>query len=187
MARGLKLARNNTYGSTQGSSSIQTDQAIVPQTISFHSVNSSTVVTAYVGGTGGTSVGTTSPTVQVHFKDSAGNAYNDGFIVSQKGRKQFIVQSAGTGVSSLTRVTLVESGTLANSQAYITFGYQGNGTQYVFRISDRFVWTNGNNPVRYRYVLAASAAVGYHQGTADTYFKNSAGGDEGPFAVVEGL
>jgi len=186
MARGLKLARNDTYGATQGSSNIQIDQAIGPQTISFHSVNSSTVVTAYVGGTGGTPTGTASPTVQVHFKDASGNSHSDGFIVAQKGRKQFLVQSAGTGASSLTRVTLVESGTLANSQAYITFGYQGQGTQYAFRISDRFVWTNGSAPVRYPYVLGASAAVAYHQGNVDTYFQNSAGGSEGLFAVVEG-
>jgi hypothetical protein len=185
MARGLKIAQVNTYGSTQGSSSIQTDQALAPQTIAFHTVDGSTVGTAYVGGTGGTSVGTTSLTVQVHFKDSAGNAYSDGFIVRQKGRKQFVVQSAGTGAASLTRCTLVESGTLANSQAYITFGYQGGGTQYATRISDRFVWT-ASGTVRYRYVLGVSAAVGYHQGTADTYFKNTAGGSEGLFAVVEG-
>jgi ribosomal protein L27 len=186
MAKGFKLSKNNTRGSTQGSSDIQIDQAIGPQTIAFHSVNNTTVVTAYVGGTGGTTVGTTSRTIQVHFKDAAGNAYSDGFIVRQRGRKQFLVQSVGTGVSSLTRCTLVESGTLAAKQAYITFGYQGGGTQYAFRISDRFVWTNGSAPVRYRYVLGASAAVAYHQGTADTYFKNSAGGDEGLFAVVEG-
>jgi hypothetical protein len=187
MAKGFKLSKNNTLGSTQGSSNIQTDQAIGPQTIAFHTVDGSTVGTAYVGGTGGTSVGTASLTIQVHFKDKDGNAYSDGFIVRQRGRKQFLVQSAGTGVLTLTRCTLVESGTLSAKQAYITFGYQGGGTQYAFRISDRFVWTNGSAPVRYRYVLGLSAAVGYHQGTADTYFKNPIGGDEGLFAVVEGL
>ena len=183
MALGLKIAKydaNGEYGATQ------INQTGHPQTITFHTVDGSTLGTAYVGGVGGTPTNTTSKTIQVHYKMADGTAKSDGFIVRQRGRKQFDVQSASGGAATLTRCTLVESGTLSASQMYITFGYQGGGTQYAFRISNRYVWTNASNPVRYAYVLGASAAVSYHQGTADTYFKNSAGGSEGLFAVVEG-
>jgi hypothetical protein len=183
MALGLKISKYDAageYGATQ------INQATHPQTITFHSVNNSTLVTAYVGGTGGTPANTTPKTIQVHYKTADGTAKSDGFIVRQRGRKQFDVQSASGGAATLTRVTLVESNTLSAKQAYITFGYQGGGAQYAFRISNRYVWTNASAPVRHAYVLGASAAVSYHQGTADTYFKNTAGGSEGLFAVVEG-
>jgi ribosomal protein L27 len=183
MANGIKVSKYDAageYGATQ------INQASHPQTITYHTVDGSTLGTVYVGGTGGTPTNTTPKTIQVHFKEADGTAHSDGFIVRQRGRKQFDVQSAGTGASSLTRCTIVEGSSLSAKQMYITFGYQGQGAQYAFRISNRYVWTNASAPVRYAYVLGASAAVSYHQGTADTYFKNSAGGDEGLFAVVEG-
>lgn len=182
MALGLKISKYDTHGENGNA---QVNQATKPQTITFHTVDGSTLGTVYVGGTGGTPTNTTPATIQVHYKTAAGVAKDDGFIVRQRGRKVFDVQSASGGAATLTRCTLVESGTLAASQMYITFGYQGGGTQYASRISNRFVWT-ASSTARFRYVLGASAAVAYHQGAADTYFKNSAGGSEGLFAVVEG-
>lgn len=68
-------------------------------------------------------------TILVHFKDAAGNAYNDGYIVKQRGRKQFDVQSAADTDPThptRTRCTLIESGTIVAKQMYIVFDYDGD-------------------------------------------------------------
>lgn len=182
MALGLKISKYDTYGENGNA---QVNQATKPQQITFHTTDGSTLGTAYVGGTGGTPTNTTPPTILVNFKTSAGVAKTDGFIVRQRGRKVFDVQSVSGGAATLTRCTLVESGTLAASQMYIKIAYQGGGTQYASRISNRFVWT-ASNTIRYRYVVGVTGILTYHAGAADTYFKNSAGGDEGLFAIVEG-
>ena len=98
---------------------------------------------------------------------------NDGFIVLQRGRKQFDVQSVSGGAATRTRCTLVESGTLLANQMYIALGYNGGGAQYAFRITNRYVWTNGSNPVRYQYTCGLSAEVSYIQNTAGVTFADA--------------
>ena len=157
MAKGMKIAKGN---------SIQVDSQIGPQLLLWANSTSTNTFTA-LGGVGGNPTTVAPRTIQVHFKDAAGNLYNDGFIVHQRGRKQFAVQSVAGGASTLTRVTLVQSGTLTAKQAYITFGYNGGGTQYASRITNRFVW-DGNT--RYQYTCGLSAEVVYIQATAGVVF-----------------
>lgn len=175
MALGLKISKTPAG---------LADQSSHPQLISFHTTNGSTVGTAHPGGTGGNTAG---QTILVNFKGSDGTQYSDGFIVHQKGRKTFMVQSAGTP-GTLTRCTLVESTSLSANQMYIKMAYQGGGAQLAYRISNRYVWTNASNPQRYPYLLGATAVVNYHQGTADTYFKNADGTTAATlFAIVEAI
>ena len=166
MARGMKIAK---YDNTEyPGADIQKDSQIGPQMVSWANSTATTTHTA-LGGVGGTPTNTAPRTIQVHYKTAAGVLKNDGFIVKQRGRKQFDVQSVSGGVSTKTRCTLVESGTLAANQMYITFGYNGGGVQYASRISNKFVWTAGNT-VRLPYTLGLSAEVAYIQGTANVTF-----------------
>lgn len=181
MAFGLKRAK---YDSVQyAGASIQMDQATHPQLVTWQNSTSTTTFTN-IGGVGGTPTGTSVRTMLVHYKTAAGVLKNDGFIVRQCGRKQFIVQSASGGAATKTRVTLVQSGTLAAKQAYITFGYQGTGVKYASRISNRYVW-DGNT--RYAYTLGLSAEVAFHQTYAGPFYFTNAAGNRLPkfLAVVE--
>jgi hypothetical protein len=177
MAKGMKIAKGN---------SIQIDSQIGPQLVTWANSTATTTFTA-LGGVGGDPSVAAPRTIQVHYKTAAGLQKNDGFIVKQRGRKQFDVQSVSGGATTRTRCTLVESGTLAANQMYITFGYNGQGTQYAFRITNRFVWTNSSNPVRYEYTCGLSAEVGYIQATAGTVFYDKPSGIAYPIylAVVE--
>ena len=192
MARGIKIAKNNTLGGTQTSSNIQKDQAISPISFTYPS-STSTSATVYRGGTGGFTSGTTSLVIQVNYKDSAGNAYTDGQIVKQKGRNQFLVQSVAGGVATLSRVVLtaVAPGSLTASQASIKgVGPTGN-LFYAGRITDRYVWTGANgNGQRYPYVLSTTAAVTYADTTSTTgvVLTDSVGGTyDDVYALVEGF
>jgi len=162
MARGLKIAKYDT------SYTAEKDSQIGPQLVTWANSTSTTTYTAF-GGVGGDPNLVAPRTIQVHYKMADGTAKNDGFIVKQRGRKQFDVQSKAGGASTRTRCTLVESGTLAASQMYIKFGYNGGGSQYASRISNKFVWTAGDT-VRLPYTLGLSAEVTYIQGTAGTTF-----------------
>ena len=177
MAFGMKRAKYDA------STAIQMDLATHPQMVTWKNSTSTNTITN-IGGVGGTPTGTSVRTIVVHYKTSAGVLKNDGFIVRQRGRKQFDVQSAAGGASTLTRVTLVQSGTLTANQAYITFGYQGTGVLYASRISNRYVW---NGTTRYAYTLGLSAEVAFHQAyTGPFYFTNSASENLPVFlAVVE--
>ena len=181
MAHGIKIAKYDNV--EYAGATIQQDQTTHPQTLTYHSVDGSTVASAHPGGVGGTPTNTTPLTIQVHYKTAAGVAKSDGFIVRQRGRKQFDVQSVSGGAATLTRCTLVSSATIGNKEMYITFGYQGGGAQYASRISNRYVW---NGAGRHPYIIGVSAAVAYHQGTADTYFKDALGNATQLYAVVEG-
>ena len=99
MAHGLKISRAN---------SVQVDQAIGPQQVSYAS-STSTTATVYEGGTGGYVSGTASLVILVNYKDSAGYLHTDGQITKQKGSHLFNVQSASSGTASLTRCTLAVS------------------------------------------------------------------------------
>jgi hypothetical protein len=162
MAKGMKIAKYDAageYGATQ------IDSQIGPQLVKWQNSTSTTTYTA-LGGVGGNPSVVAPRTIQVHYKTAAGVTKNDGYIVKQRGRKQFDVQSASDtdpARPTLTRITLVESGTLGAKQGYITFGYNGQGTQYAFKISNRYVWTNSSSPVRYQYTLGLSAEVAFHQ------------------------
>jgi hypothetical protein len=159
MAKGMKIAKGN---------SIQIDSQIGPQLVTWANSTNTNTFTA-LGGVGGDPSVCNPRTIQVHYKTAAGVQKDDGFIVHQRGRKQFDVQSVSGGASTKTRCTLVESGTLSASQMYITFGYDGGGVQYASRISNRFVWT-ASNTVRLQYTLGFSAEVAYIQATADVVF-----------------
>jgi len=186
MARGIKTAKNNTYGSTQGSSSIQTDQAISPVQFTYPA-STTTSATVYRGGTGGTPTGTTSLVIACQFADAAGYLHSDGYIVGQKGRKQFNVQSVSSGTASLTRATLtaVAPGSLTAGQMSINCVDPTGNQFYASRITDKFVW----NTARFPYVLGTAAAVTYVDTTSSggVTFTNSVGGTEGPFAIVTGV
>ena len=173
MAKGLKIARAN---------SVQIDQAIKPQQITYAS-STNTNATVYVGGTGGFQSGTTSLVILVNYKMADTTAKSDGQIVKQKGSKTFLVQSAAGGAATLTRCTLVPSGTLAASQMYIKAVSPTGVAFYASRITDRFVW---NGTTRYPYVLANTSALTYIDTTSGVTFTNPASGDEGAWAVVEG-
>ena len=162
MAKGLKIAKYDS------SYSAQKDSQIGPQLVTWANSTSTNTFTAF-GGVGGDPTVVNPRTIQVHYKMADGTAKNDGFIVKQRGRKQFDVQSAAGGAATRTRCTLVESGTLSANQMYITFGYNGGGVQYASRISNKFVWTAGNT-VRLPYTLGLSAEVAYIQGTANVTF-----------------
>jgi hypothetical protein len=165
MARGLKIAHYDASGSN-GATQIDIQRG--PQLVTWANSTNTTTITA-LGGVGGTPTNVSARTIMVHFKTAAGVQHDDGFIVVQRGRKQFDVQSAGTGVSTRTRCTLVESGTLAASQMYITFGYNGGGVQYATRISNKYIWT-ASSTVRRPYTLGLSAEVSYIQSTAGVVF-----------------
>lgn len=177
MAKGMKIARGN---------SIQIDSQIGPQLVTWQNSTSTTTFTA-LGGVGGDPTVASPRTIQVHYKTAAGVLKNDGFIIRQCGRKQFDVQSVAGGVSTRTRCTLVEGSSLSANQMYISMGYNGQGTQYAFRITNRYVWTNSSNPVRYEYTSGLSAEVTYIQATAGTIFYDRPSGTPYPIylAVVE--
>lgn len=159
----------------------QGDSQIGPQLVTWANSTSTTTFTA-LGGVGGTPTDTAPRTIQVHYKTAAGVLKNDGFIVRQRGRKVFDVQSVSGGVATKTRCKLVESGTLSASQMYITFGYDGGGTQYASRISNRYVWT-ASDTVRHQYTCGLSAEVAFIQGTSGVVFYNS-NGDAYPIALA---
>jgi hypothetical protein len=184
MAKGLKTAKYNNEQYT--GATIQMDSQIGPAVVTWANSTSTTTYTAF-GGVGGNPTNTSPRTIQVHFKDASGNAYNDGFILGQRGRKQFDVESVGGGASTRTRCTLVESGTLSAKQMYILFGYNGGGTQYATRISNRYVWTAGST-VRLPYTLGLTAEVQYAQATSGIVFQNYPGQTQTypTLAVVEG-
>ena len=169
MARGLKIAKYDS------SYTAQKDSQIGPQLVTWANSTSTNTFTAF-GGVGGDPNVVNPRTIQVHYKTAAGVAKNDGFIVKQRGRKQFDVQSKAGGASTRTRCTLVESGTLSAKQMYITFGYDGGGVQYAFRITNKYVWTNSSSPVRHPYTCGLSAEVTYIQATSGVVFTDYPGG-----------
>ena len=183
----MKIAK---YDNTEYvGASIQKDSQIGPQLVTWANSTATTIFTA-LGGVGGNPAVAAPRTIQVHYKTAAGVLKNDGYIVKQRGRKQFDVQSAADTdptAPTRTRCTLVESGSLSAKQMYITFGYNGQGTQYAFRITNRYVWTNGSNPVRYQYTCGLSAEVAYIQATAGVVFYDTPSGIAYPYtlAVVE--
>jgi len=184
MAKGMKIAK---YDNTEYTgASIQIDSQISPRLVTWQNSTNTNTFTA-LGGVAGNPVVAAPRTIQVHFKTAGGSQYNDGYIIKQRGRKQFDVQSVAGGASTRTRCTLIEGSSLAANQMYISIGYNGQGTQYAFRITNRYVWTNSSNPARYEYTLGLTAEVAYIQGTAGTVFYDKASGTPYPIylAVVE--
>jgi hypothetical protein len=176
MAAGLKKTK-------AGGSAPQVDQASHPQTVTFAD-SGSTTATKYIGGVAGQFANTTQLAILVNYKTSAGTAKTDGQIIRQRGRKQFDVQGAADGVSSLTRCTLVASGTLAASQMYIKAVAPDGTAFYASRITNRFVW---NGDTRYPYVIVDSTQLSYIDSQSGVTFTNAAGATyANGFAVVEG-
>jgi len=148
MAKGMKIAKGN---------SIQIDSAITPETVTIYSATG-TNTTTYLGGVGGEPTAVTAVlTIKCSYKTSAGSSKTDGFIVKQRGRKLFDVQSDADTANPLvsttrTRATLtaVAAGSLAASQMSIKCSDSSGNVFYASRISNRFVW---DGDTRYRYTV----------------------------------
>jgi hypothetical protein len=183
MARGLKISHYQA-AQTAGAPSVnlQIDQASGPQTATIQT-SDTTTVTPYLGGTGGDPTNVTVLTIKTGFETSNGTYYHDGFIITQRGRKQFDVQSVAAGSTSRTRATLTAASTasITASQMSITC-LAPDGTQfYATRITTDHVW-NGNT--KYRYALANESAITYvntNTGTTATAYKAAA-----TIAIVQG-
>lgn len=176
----MKIAK---YGTTNGSTSGDIGQATHPQRVTFTD-STVTSVTSFIGGVGGKFSGTTSLTILVNYQTTAGVAKTDGQIIRQRGRKQFDVQGAADGVTSLTRCTLVASGTLAASQMYIKAVAPDGTAFYASRITNRFVW---NGDTRYAYTLGNTSALTYVDSTSGVVFTDAGGNTiANGLAVVEG-
>jgi hypothetical protein len=178
MAKGMKIAKGN---------SIQVDSAINPQTVTIHSATG-TNTTTYLGGVGGEPTAVTAVlTIKCSYKTSAGVSKTDGFIVHQRGRKQFDVQSDADGANPLvsttrTSATLkpVAAGSLSASEMSIKCLTPAGVTFYASRISNRFVW---NGDTRYRYTVKNATEVTF----IDTYNEGTTTNDGGTgLAIVEG-
>ena len=154
MARGLKIHK---YDAAGANGTTQKDQAIKPQTVTLATATG-TNTTSYLGGVAGKFADTTQLTILVNYKTAAGTAKTDGQILQQRGRKQFNVQSAAGGAATLTRCTLVASGTLAASQMYIKAVAPDGTAFYASRITNRFVW---NGDTRYQYTLVDSTQLAF--------------------------
>jgi hypothetical protein len=154
MARGLKIHKYDALGAN---GITQKDQAIKPQTVTLATATG-TNTTSYLGGVAGKFADTVNLTILVNYKTSAGVAKTDGQILQQRGRKQFNVQSAAGGAATLTRCTLVASGTLAASQMYIKAVAPDGTAFYASRITNRFVW---NGDTRYQYTLVDSTQLAF--------------------------
>lgn len=183
MARGLKISHFQA-AQTAGAPSVnlQIDQASGPQTTTVQT-SDTTTTTPYLGGTGGDPTNVTVLTIKTGYKTSGGTYYHDGFILKQRGRKQFDVQSVAAGSSSRTRATLtaVSTASLAASQMSLNC-VAPDGTQfYATRITTDHVW-NGNT--KYRYALATESAITYvdsNTGTTATNYRAAA-----TIALVQG-
>lgn len=191
MARGMKTAKNNTLGGTQTSSNIQTDQAIQPQTVTVAD-STSTTVTAFAGGVGGVTAGTTSLVILINYKDAGGNLYNDGQIIAQKGSRQFMVQSQAGGAATLSRVVLtaVAPGSLTASQGSIKGVDKDGNLFYASRITNKFVWNGtyeNSSSVRFPYALVSTAAITYIDTTSGPVITSPSGYVYRKHAVVEGF
>lgn len=146
------------YDNTEyAGAAIQKDQAANPQTVTLVTATG-TNTTSYLGGVGGKFANTVNLTILVNYKTAAGSAKTDGQILQQRGRKQFNVQSEAGGTATLTRCTLVASGTLAASQMYIKAVAPDGTAFYASRITNRFVW-NGNT--RYQYTVVDSTQLSF--------------------------
>jgi len=147
MAKGMKIAKG---------SSPQIDVSITPEQIDVP-ITTTTNETVYFGGVGGNPDVVNTLTIKVWYKDSDGVAYSDGYIDSQKGRKQFVIKSPST--STVTRATL----TAVTATTALTTGQMAikaiSNTGVVFwasRITNKYVW-NGDN--RYRYATVSSGTI----------------------------
>jgi hypothetical protein len=162
MAKGMKIAKGVSGG-------IQIDSAITPEQVTILSATG-TNTSFYMGGVGGEPTGVTATlTIKCSYKMADGTSKTDGFIVEQRGRKSFYVQSdtdTATKFASTTRtlcvLTAVAAGSLTASQMSILCSDPTGATFYASRITNRFVW-NGNT--RYRYTVVNNTQLTF----IDTY------------------
>ena len=148
MAKGMKIGKGN---------SVQIDVSITPEQVTVpRSTNTNELV--YFGGVGGNPQNVNTLTIKVYYKDSAGVAYSNGYIESQRGRKQFNVTSTSTStVSRCTLVAVTATSALTANQMAIS-AIAPNGTQfYASRITNKYVW----NSERYRYAVVSTGTFAY--------------------------
>lgn len=147
MAKGMKIAKG---------SSPQIDVSITPEQIDVP-ITTSTNETVYFGGVGGNPGVVNTLTIKVYYKDTDGVAYSDGYIDSQKGRKQFVIRSAST--STITRATLTAvtaTAALTTGQMAIKAVTSAGVVFYASRITNKYVW---NGDTRYRYATVSSGTL----------------------------
>ena len=184
MAKGMKIAKGSASG-------LQIDSAITPEQVSILA-SSGTNTSFYMGGVGGEPTAVTAVlTIKCSYKMADGTAKSDGFIVEQRGRKSFYVQSdadTATKFASTTRTLCVlnpvAAGSLANSEMSISCVDPTGTAFYASRISNRFVWKGtGSSSVRYRYTVVSSTQLTFIDTyNAGTYMPDGKTG----IAVVEG-
>lgn len=153
----MKIAKGVSGG-------IQIDSAITPEQVTILSATG-TNTAFYLGGVGGEPTAVTATlTIKCSYKMADGTSKTDGFIVEQRGRKSFYVQSdADTAAkfASTTRTLCVlnpvAAGSLANSEMSIKGLTPAGVAFYASRITNRFVW-DGNTRYRYTVVNATQLA-----------------------------
>lgn len=183
MARGLKISHYQAAVANGAPIvNLQIDQASGPQTVTVQT-SDTTTTTPYLGGTGGDPTNVAVLTLNPQYKTDAGTLYSDGWIITQRGRKQFDVQSVAGSTSTRTRATLTAVGTATLAAKQMSLNcVTPDGTQFfATRVSTDHVW-NGNT--KYRYALATGAAITYvstNTGTTATNYRAAA-----TIALVQG-
>jgi len=166
MAKGMKIAKGSASG-------LQIDSAITSEQVSILA-STGTNTSFYLGGVGGEPTAVTATlTIKCSYKMADGTSKTDGFIVEQRGRKSFYVQSdadTATKFASTTRTLCVlnpvAAGSLANSEMSISCIDPTGTAFYASRISNRFVWKGtGASSVRYRYTVVNATQLTF----IDTY------------------
>ena len=140
MAKGLKHAHKQTSGTL-------TDQADG---------------TSGYGGTGGrpqsyTTTGT--KTINVTYNTAANAQVTNGYIIAQKGKREFYVGNSAAVGTSLTFIQLVNkaAGALGPNEGRITCYNTSNVAFAASRISNRFVHDWSNNKYIYKINTVATA------------------------------
>ena len=156
----MKIAKGN---------SVQVDSAITPTQVTILSATG-TNTAFYLGGVGGEPTAVTAVlTIKCSYKMADGTSKTDGFIVEQRGRKSFYVQSdadTATKFASTTRTLCVlnpvAAGSLAASEMSIKCIDPTGTAFYASRISNRYVWNGtGASAVRYRYTVVNATQLAF--------------------------
>ena len=176
----MKIAKGVSGG-------IQIDSSITPEQVTILSATG-TNTAFYLGGVGGEPTAVTAVlTIKCSYITATGTSKGDGFIVEQRGRKSFYVQSDADGATKFASTTRtlcvlnpVAAVSLANSEMSIKCVDPTGTAFYASRISNRFVW-NGSS--RYRYTVVNATQLGF----IDSYNVSSKMPDNVTgLAVVEG-
>jgi hypothetical protein len=153
MAKGMKTTKYDPLGAN---GITQKDQSAGPLRAVSVPSSTTTYSTFYLSGVLGDPQPTTVLTIGMGFKDVNGVYYDQGYGVSQAGRKQFNCANVGATTSTLTRavLTAANSGTLVANQCHIRCATPTGDLFHATRITNNYVW---NGDTRYRYVTVSDA------------------------------